>query len=88
MQAADDDEDVDTGPAALEFRVNVASVIECLTVFGAAGISNTSLHMSYENETAVFRLLLEVKTCSAAATIQKVLCSRTGVRALYRKMAY
>ena len=44
---------------AVEFKINLHTVIQCLSIFGAANAKSTSLRMDYNDWTNEFRLILQ-----------------------------
>lgn len=45
--------------ASTQFRVNLASLLDCLTVFGSSDLGATSLHIGYVLSSRTLRLMLE-----------------------------
>jgi hypothetical protein len=43
----------------VRFRVNLAALLECLSIYGAQSLPVTSLHLAYAEEDAKLHLLLE-----------------------------
>jgi cell cycle checkpoint protein len=57
MNPSNDDEG--GGEPSLEFKVNVANFLNCLSIFGAAQSNSTSVRMDYDDRRRTFRLVLQ-----------------------------
>ena len=55
----DDDDDDEEEEEPIEFKVNLNTLIQCLSIFGAANMKTTSLRMDYNDSTNQFRLILQ-----------------------------
>jgi hypothetical protein len=46
-------------PEELQFKVNVANFIQCLSIFGTGNLKTTSVRMDYDDKRCAFRLVLQ-----------------------------
>jgi len=67
---------LDQGLNVMEFKINVASVLKCLNIYGQSSITQTCTSMEYDQESPDFRLLLGINSGSAS-NISTQCCIKT-----------